>query len=172
MPQSSPDIAPPHLGPDQLAAWQAFLRTHTALTRVLERELMRSHQLPLATYDVLVQLDSAPGGALRMTQLAEQVMLSRSGLTRLVERIEAEGLVRREACASDARGFFTVITQEGRRRLHEAAPSHLGSVAAHFADPLSVEQTEALRGALERILGSLSESGLEVPPANGGECLT
>lgn len=155
-PSEQPEAAV--LTPAQLAAWKAFLRAHTVVTRALERELVASHQLPLAEYDVLVQLDGADGGALRMAQLADQVLLSRSGLTRLVERLEREGLVVRRACPSDARGYFAVITEKGRTRLREAAPSHLGSVSSHFAEALSEAQVETLREAMEVLVEA-------IPPA-------
>lgn len=148
------------LSDSQLAAWQAFLKAHAVITRVLERELMASHQLPLADYDVLVQLQAADRGALRMAQLADRVLLSRSGLTRLVERLERSGLVRRDACPSDARGSFAVITEQGRARLKAAAPDHLGSVLTHFAQPLDQSQIETLRIALQQVTAA-------VPPACG-----
>ncbi|HEY6537473.1 MAG TPA: MarR family winged helix-turn-helix transcriptional regulator [Candidatus Dormibacteraeota bacterium] len=139
----------------ELAAWRAFLKAHTVITRALERELVATHQLPLAEYDVLVQLQEADGGALRMAELAERVLLSRSGLTRLVERLERSGLVRRQACPSDARGFFAVITEAGRARLDQAAPSHLDSVSSHFAQPLGRDEMETLRVALERLVAAV-----------------
>ena len=155
--QSSPDEAPsaPPLTPAQLAAWRAFLKAHTVITRALERELVASHQLPLAEYDVLAQLQEADGGALRMAQLADRVLLSRSGLTRLVERLERGGLVLRQACPSDARGYFAVITDLGRARLDAAAPDHLGSVSSHFAKPLQEGQIDALREALEQLVSAV-----------------
>jgi DNA-binding MarR family transcriptional regulator len=174
--QASAEEGP--LSASQLKAWRAFLRAHTVVTRALERELLAAHRLPLAEYDVLVQLQEADGGALRMSQLADRVLLSRSGLTRLVERLETGGLVRREACPSDARGFFAVITDEGRRRLEEAAPSHLSSVHSHFAKPLQDEQVEALGLALEQVAAAmppgcgsaLPDRGAE-PPSSGSGAL-
>jgi hypothetical protein len=89
----------------QLTAWRNFLQAHAVLVRRLEADLLAEHQLPLASYDVLVQLVEAPERRLRMTELAQRVLISRSGLTRLVDRLEREGLVRREACDDDgARG--------------------------------------------------------------------
>jgi len=149
------DEAPTSLSPAQLAAWKAFLKAHAVITRALERELVASHRLPLAEYDVLVQLQEVEGGALRMAQLADQVLLSRSGLTRLVERLERAGLVRRQACPSDARGYFAVITEEGKARLREAAPSHVGSVSSHFAKPLRDDQLEMLRIAMEELVAAI-----------------
>ncbi len=134
------------------------------ITRALERELVATHQLPLAEYDVLVQLQEAEGGALRMAQLADQVLLSRSGLTRLVERLEKSGLVRRQACPSDARGYFAVITDRGRTRLNRAAPDHLRSVSHHFAQPLEEDQIEFLRLALEHLVAAVpSECASALP---------
>ncbi len=154
--QLSPDkTPPPALSPAHLAAWRAFLTAHTVITRALERELIASHQLPLAEYDVLVQLQEAKDGSLRMAQLADRVLLSRSGLTRLVERLERSGLVRRTACPSDARGYFAVITDLGLARLQEAAPHHLGSVSSHFAKPLQDDQIETLRLAMEKLVAAV-----------------
>jgi DNA-binding MarR family transcriptional regulator len=149
--QSTTDTSSPVLSPAVLAAWQAFLRAHTLVARALERELMATQRLPLAEYDVLVQLSEAPEGRLRMAQLADRVLLSRSGLTRLVERLEASGLVRREVCPSDARGAFAVLTKSGSSRLRAAAHDHLRSVRAHFGDVLDSELMEQLRTALEQV---------------------
>ncbi len=178
MPSPGAGPAHPPLSQSQLAAWRSFLRAHTVITRALERELVASQRLPLAEYDVLVQLDSAPGGALRMSQLADQVLLSRSGLTRLVERLEGAGMVRRQVCPSDARGSLAVLTEAGRERLREAAPSHLNSVRSHFADALTEDQLEELHQLLERLLEQLPEgdpgeggcSAVEPGPAEAGEC--
>ena len=141
----------PVLNPAAQAAWQAFLRAHTLVVRALERELMATQHLPLAEYDVLVQLSAAPDGRLRMAQLADRVLLSRSGLTRLVERLEAGGLVRREVCPSDARGAFAVLTETGSSRLRAASRDHLRSVGAHFGDVLDSESMDHLRTALEQV---------------------
>ncbi len=134
-----------------MRAWRSFLKAHSVLTKVLEKELLATHRLPLAEYDVLVQLSAEPGGRLRMAQLADRVLLSRSGLTRLVERLEAAGLVRREVCASDARGYFAVITDQGASRLRQAARSHLDSVQRHFAELLTAEELECINSSLERV---------------------
>ncbi len=156
------------LSPSVLAAWQAFLRAHTLVTRALERELMATQRLPLAEYDVLVQLSEAPEGRLRMAQLADRVLLSRSGLTRLVERLEGVGLVRREVCPSDARGAFAVLTADGWARLRSAARDHLRSVQAHFGDVLDSEVMNQLQVALEQVASAnLLESGGGCPGLPG-----
>src|SRR4051812_5445438 len=98
------------LDESQLTAWRRFLQAHAVLVRRLEADLLAEHQLPLASYDVLVQLVEAPEHRLRMTELAQRVLISRSGLTRLVDRLEREGLVSREPCDDDARGLFAVLS--------------------------------------------------------------
>lgn len=134
----------------ELAVWRSFLQAHATLVRRLEADLMAEHDMPLATYDVLVQLVEAPERRLRMTELAQRVLLSRSGLTRLVDRLEREELVRREACDTDARGTFAVLTDAGYARLKAATPTHLRGVAEYALDRLSPEELDGLRAALER----------------------
>ena len=140
------------LSSTELAAWRSFLRAHATVTRRLEAELVAEHDLPLASYDVLVQLSEAPSGALRMTELAERVLLSRSGLTRLVDRLERDGLVARQACPDDARGTLAVLTDAGLARLRAAWPTHLRGVAEHVTDKLSTEEL----ATLEELLGRLA----------------
>ena len=134
----------------ELAVWRSFLQAHATLLRRLETDLMAEHDMPLATYDVLVQLVEAPERRLRMTELAQRVLLSRSGLTRLVDRLEREQLVRREACDTDARGTFAVLTDAGYARLKAASPTHLRGVAEYAMDRLEPEELDALGVALER----------------------
>ena len=121
------------LSTTELAAWRSFLRAHAVVTRRLEAELVAEHDLPLASYDVLVQLSEAPQQRLRMTELADRVLLSRSGLTRLVDRLVRDGLVERQACSEDARGMLAVLTPAGLDRLRGAWPTHLRGVAAHVS---------------------------------------
>lgn len=151
---SGPDSQLATPTPATMSAWHAFLTAHAVVVRVLERELMESQQLPLAEYDVLVQLSEAEAGRLRMAQLADMVLLSRSGLTRLVERLESDGLVRREVCPSDARGAYAVLTGQGRERLQEATARHRQSIQAHFAGALDCAQVNALRDALGQIVAA------------------
>src|SRR5579862_1644472 len=109
----------------RLAAWRAFLELHAALIEVLGGELERERRLPLAWYDVLVQLAEAPASRLRMQELARSVLISKSGLTRLVDRMVQAGYVERQPCPDDLRGSFAVLTPAGRDALREAAPVHL-----------------------------------------------
>lgn len=125
-----------NLSADELAAWGGFLRTHARLVGELDDELRRTHDLPLSSYDVLVQLATGPERGLRMSELAEAVMLSRSGLTRLVDRLAREGLLERNDCPDDARGSYAVLTSAGRDRLNEARGTHLAGVRRLFLDKL------------------------------------
>ena len=131
------------LSPAELTAWRTFLRAHAMLVRRLEAELVAEHDLPLASYDVLVQLSEATDRRLRMTELADRVLLSRSGLTRLVDRLVRDGLVERQACPDDARGMLAVLTPAGLDRLREAWPTHRRGVAAHVSH-LSDDEVELL----------------------------
>ncbi len=141
-------VVPTHA---ELDSWRSFLRAHAAITRVLEAELEAEQQLSLAAYDVLVQLAEAPGRRLRMTELADAVLLSRSGVTRLVDRLERAGLVARSRVAADGRGVAAELTDDGLSRLRRAAVTHLRGIRAHFADPLDEPDLAAL-GTISRKL--------------------
>ena len=139
------------LNSSELGAWRTFLLAHATVVRRLEAELVLEHDLALASYDVLVQLSEAPDQRLRMTELADRVLLSRSGLTRLVDRLERDGLIAREACPSDARGTLAVLTEAGLIRLRAAWPTHLRGVVEHVTSrlsPLEVEQLATILGRL------------------------
>jgi len=137
----------------ELDAWRGFLRTHSTLLRELDDELTRMHGLPVSSYDVLVQLDEAPEGRLRMSALADAVLLSRSGLSRLVTRLESQDLIERLECANDARGSYAAITDAGRERLNEARVTHRAGVRARFLDHLSERELRQLAKAWSRLLG-------------------
>ena len=121
-----------------------MLRAHAELTRALDAQLAREHKLPLSSYEVLLFLADAPDGRMRMSDLAESVLLSRSGLTRLVDRLEREGLLKRERCESDARGLFAEITPAGRALFDAARRTHLDGVRALFLDRFSRDELRAL----------------------------
>jgi DNA-binding MarR family transcriptional regulator len=129
---------------DQLVAWRSFLRAHATITRALESELVAEQDLSLAAYDVLVQLAEAPDRRLRMTELADAVLLSRSGVTRLVDRMERAGLVERTRVAGDGRGVAAELTDEGFQRLRVASRTHLAGVLRHFVARLGPEDLCAL----------------------------
>lgn len=140
------------LRPEEMRAWRAFLVAHSRATRRLEDELIEVHDLPLAWYDVLVQLAEAPDRRLRMSDLAGAVLLSRSGVTRLVDRLEREGLVARIKCRDDARGTFTVLTQAGLARLRDASGTHLDGVRRHVTGRFTDEELESFAQLMERLL--------------------
>jgi len=140
-----------------LRAWRLFLETHAHVIRHLEDELRRTTELPLTWYDVLVQLSEAPDHRLRMQELARRVLLSKSGLTRLVDRLCAAGYVSREPDPEDGRGMLAVMTLEGRAALRNSAPVHLRGVEERFTSQLTDEERAALIGAFSRILEGLGE---------------
>jgi DNA-binding MarR family transcriptional regulator len=150
--QSSQQTDTPIFSDAELDAWRGFLRSHATLVRELDEELTERHGLPLSSYDVLVQLDEAPEGRLRMSSLADAVLLSRSGLSRLVTRLESQDLIERADCPSDARGAFAAITELGRARLAEARATHRTGVRARFLDRLSERDQRQLARAWSRLL--------------------
>lgn len=107
--------------------------------------------MSLAEYDVLVQLAAADERRLRMSELAERLLLSRSGITRLVDRLVADGLVGRDPCESDRRGHWTVLTDAGEERMREAAPTHLRGIGRHFLARIDPEDQRALAGLLSKL---------------------
>lgn len=139
----------------KLASWRAFLTAHARVVDVLERELRDAEGLPLTWYDVLVQLSEAEHGRLRMQELADRVLLSKSGLTRLIDRMEREGLVERSPCTDDRRGTWATMTPTGRERIVRTAPTHLRGVREHFADVIDDTEAAHLTAALERVVAHL-----------------
>lgn len=144
------------LSPLELAAWRGMLRVHASLVHELDHELEETHGLPLHQYEVLLLLADADGGQLRMSDLAAGVLLSQSGLTRLVDRLERAGLVERRRCADDRRGLYARITDEGRTRVDAARATHLAGVRRRFLSHLADDQLDALATAWERVLPGAS----------------
>jgi DNA-binding MarR family transcriptional regulator len=135
----------------ELGAWRGLLRVHAALVRELDAELDEAHDLPLSSYDVLIYLQAAPDKRLRMAELADSVLLSRSGVTRLVDRLEREGLIVRDNCASDGRGLYAVLTDEGEELLARARPTHLAGVRERFLRHFSEDELKQLATYWERV---------------------
>jgi DNA-binding MarR family transcriptional regulator len=135
----------------RLGAWSAFLRAHARVVRELERELQAEQRMALTDYDVLVQLASASDRRLRMSELADRLLLSRSGATRLVDRLVAAGMVERVMCDVDRRGQWASLTDAGYDRLRTASPTHLRGVAEHFLDRLSADELEAMDRIFTRL---------------------
>lgn len=132
-----------------------LLEVHARATSRLADELEAECGLPLTWYDVLVQLQEAPGHRLRMQELARAVLLSKSGLTRLVDRMTEEDLVARESCPEDRRGQYVALTNQGLERLRTAAPIHLRGIEEHFAAYLSLDKATTIRDALAEVRAHL-----------------
>lgn len=141
----------------ELGAWRGMLETHSRVVAELDAELERDHGLPLSSYEVLMYLGDAEGNRLRMGELADRLLLSRSGITRLADRLERQGLIARERCSDDGRGFFALLTDSGRATLAAARPDHLAGVRRHFLSRLEPDEIEAL-GAIWRRLRVQSDS--------------
>jgi DNA-binding MarR family transcriptional regulator len=140
----------------ELRAWRGLLRVHAALSKELDAQLEAEHGLPLTSYEVLMYLSDAEGGRMRMHDLASSVLLSRSGLTRLVDRLERDGYLERCSCAHDARGAFAVLTLAGRQKLEVARETHLAGVRELFLRHFSDEQLDLLGDGWERVLAPLT----------------
>jgi DNA-binding MarR family transcriptional regulator len=139
------------LSPEELAAWRGFLRVHAAILKELDAELVAAHGLSLSAYEVLLFLADAPDGRMRMSDLADGVLLSRSGLSRLVDRLEQARLVERERCDTDARGLNAVITPAGRKKFAAARKVHLSGVRERFLELLDTQDREVLAEIWERL---------------------
>ena len=133
-----------------------MLRIHAHVTHELDAELTRLHGLPLSSYEVLLYLADAPDGRMRMSELADSVLLSRSGLTRLVDRLERDALLERERCEEDARGYFAAITDKGRTLFDEARKTHLAGVRERFVSRLSREDLRTLGELWEKVEPSVA----------------
>jgi DNA-binding MarR family transcriptional regulator len=160
---TGPDHAPASAAPDQPRwldaeeqhAWRAWLYSTTLLQDRLERDLTHSTGISSAYYEILVQLSEAPDRRMRMSQLADRCLASRSRLSHAVSRLEERGWVAREVCAEDGRGQLAVLTDAGMTALREAAPVHVASVREHLFDQLSPAQIEAMRDIGETLLRHL-----------------
>jgi DNA-binding MarR family transcriptional regulator len=138
----------------ELAAWRGMLETHSVMISRLDAELERDHGLPLTSYEVLMYLGDSEHGKLRMGELADKLLLSRSGITRLVDRLQREGLVARERCEDDGRGYNAVLTDDGRAKLAAARPAHLDGVRRHFLSRLRPDDLAGLAVVWKRLLES------------------
>lgn len=141
-----------------IAAWAAFLRTHVTVVRVLEREVAAETGLQLSWYDVLLELDAAADGRLRMRDLASRVVLSRTRVSRVVDEMLRAGLVAKVPDPTDGRATFAEITDTGRRELRRVAPVYLRGIREHFAQHLTGPQLEAVRDGLEAVLAAHREA--------------
>jgi len=140
------------LAPEELGAWRGLLRVHSALVKALDAELLGAHDLPLTSYEVLINLQAAPGRRRRMAELADGVLLSRSGMTRLVDRLERDGLLERDACTDDGRGTYAVLTDKGEACLDAARRTHLEGVRERFLQHFGAEELRMLATFWERVV--------------------
>ncbi|HWJ31340.1 MAG TPA: MarR family transcriptional regulator [Gaiellaceae bacterium] len=147
--------------PLQLQSWVSFLRAHAAITRELSAQLQREHDLTLNDYEVLLHLSRAEGGRMRRVDLAQQVVLTASGITRLLEGLERSGFVRKESCASDARVSYAALTDEGQAKLRDAAETHLRGIDELFVSRYSGSELTALA----ELLGRLPVTGADCKPS-------
>jgi DNA-binding MarR family transcriptional regulator len=143
-----------------IGAWRGLMRAHASVSHHLEAELESVHQLPLRSFTVLFELDSAPSRRMRMSELAIAVGLSRSGLSRLIDRLCRDGLIQRAECPNDARGSFAVLTDEGAARLRGARDDHAAAVRRHFLDHFSADELRELSAFLARVPANGSAAGL------------
>ena len=137
--------------PKKLEGWVAFLRAHAAITRELSAQLQREHNLTLNDYEVLLRLSHAEGGRMRRIDLAETVLLTASGITRLLEGLERAGYVCKDTCASDARVSYAKLTDDGREKLRAAGVTHLRGVDELFVSRYSGSELTTLAELLGRL---------------------
>jgi DNA-binding MarR family transcriptional regulator len=158
-PEGSPVTADTQwLDDDEQRTWRAFLTAQRLLFDRLERQLQRDAGLPHAYYEILVRLSEAPDRTLRMSQLADSSLSSRSRLSHAVARLEAAGWVRRRACAEDRRGSFAELTPEGLAKLEASAPGHVEAVRSDLFDALDRNHQHALREISQALVNHLSDS--------------
>jgi DNA-binding MarR family transcriptional regulator len=154
-----PPVGEPRwLDAEEQRAWRAWLYSSQLLNDRLDRELTRATGIPHAYYEILVQLSETPGRQMRMSELADRCLSSRSRLSHAVSRLEERGWVRRQVCAEDGRGLLAVLTDEGFAALEAAAPIHVEGVRTHLFDQLTPEQVAAMRDLGETLLRHLDPS--------------
>src|SRR5688572_21392980 len=145
------DVRPLSAQDPRIEPWRAFLQAHARITRRLDEELRAEHDLSLAEYDALLTIADAPGRRIRMRQLADRVILSKSGVTRLIDRLVLDGLVQRDACLSDARGAEAVLTPAGLDRMRHASRTHLRGIQEHFLAALEPEDLAAIKRTMQAV---------------------
>lgn len=141
-----------------LNAWRQFITAHARIIEQIEKDLLEAQCVPLNWYDVLVELAEAPERRLRMSDLAERVILSRSGLSRLVDRLEAGGLLRRVLTPTDGRGAYAVLTEDGMEALRKAWPVYAAAIQQHFASLMNDEEANLMADAFTRMLRKLGKA--------------
>lgn len=145
------------LTPAQIRPWRAFLTAHAQVVKRIDAELVRQGAVPLEWYDVLLALKEAPEERLRLSDLARKVLLSRSGLTRLLDRLGQAGLIVRESAPEDGRGVYAILRPEGTAALRKAWPLYAAGISQHFLQHIRLNESPAIRAALERIVEATAE---------------
>lgn len=141
-------------GDESFSVWPMLLEAHAVLVERLGRDLEHNGGPPLAWYDVMVQLSAAPDGRLSMRELAERVLLSKSGVTRLVDRMADAGYVERDSCAEDRRIVYARLTDKGRTIFDQVRPGHIGDVERYFSSHLTAEEARVLKNVLEKVVSA------------------
>jgi DNA-binding MarR family transcriptional regulator len=147
------------LSKEGLEAWKGLLLAHATLVEQIDKRMAQANLLPLDWYDALLALEDAPGQRLKMSELADQVLLSKSGLTRLVDRMEAKGYLRRESCMSDRRVAYAVLTPEGLNAREKSWPTYRAAIEEFYASQLSPEEAKVIGNALMRFIGRYRQRG-------------
>jgi len=142
----------------RMELWAALMQGQAMVAGAVSERLEDEAGIPLAWHEVLIRLDEAPDGALRMQQLADSMLLSKSGLTRLCDRIEEAGYLTRASCPTDRRGTFAVITELGRAKVRETRPIFARASEDFFLKHLSTAERKALRSVLEKVIDASRES--------------
>lgn len=142
----------------KIDAWAALLHVHAALVPQLDRELRQATGLPLAWYDILLELNAAPDGSLTMSALSQRVVLSRTRVSRLVPELVGQGLVERHAHEVDRRSSYATITPAGKQVLRDAAPTYLSGISKHFGHHLSAAEARTIAASLRRVSDHLGAS--------------
>jgi DNA-binding MarR family transcriptional regulator len=153
----------------RVETWRAFITSHAEIVGAIERRLEQGGYLPLSSYDVLVALSQTPGRRLRMRDLARYAILSRSALTRLVDRLERQGFLARERSGEDRRGAYAVLTEAGQRELERTWPAYGREIQRHFARHLSDGEAELLRVLMSRIAAAEGNPWYAHQPDGGTE---
>ena len=143
----------------RLAPWRQFLMAHARLSRRLDDELRADHDLSMAEYDALLTIAEAPERRIRMRQLADRVILSKSGVTRLIDHLVLDGLVARSACETDARGAEAVLTPAGLARLRAASRTHLEGIERHFLEVLDEADLPVIQRAMTALADRAGPGG-------------
>lgn len=150
-------MPPQEIDETQLAAWRNFITAHANLLDMIDRELAAADRIPLHWYDVLIELVEAPENRLRLNELAQKVVLSRSGLTRLVDKLEIAGYLRRQASPEDRRGAYAVLTDKGKDAVRKSWPVYAKGISKYFVSNISQAEAQTLRDVFGRILEAIKK---------------